>query len=201
MALAGSAYRRGAGVALILMVLGTLLGSSPGPAAAQSVREVFEKVVPSVAVIRAKGRDVATSGETRFDETGSGVLISRDGKVMTAAHVVHSMEAIKVEFLGGDTVPARVISSEPAADLSLLQLERVPSGVQVATLADSDTVRVGDPVMVIEAPYGLSHSMSAGWISARWPPRPRKAGIVVATKSWATPSVTYRTDADPGSPS
>lgn len=146
------------------------LALSAGPIDAQPLGDVFRKVNASVVVIRAKGEDVeGAGGLTRFNETGSGVLVSRDGKVMTAAHVVHSMNEIKVEFLGGDTVGARVVSSEPAADLSLLQLERVPSGAQVATLADSDTVRVGDAVMVIGAPYGLSHSMSAGWISARWP--------------------------------
>ena len=55
-------------------------------------------------------------------------------------------------------------------DLSLLQLERVPPGAMPATLGNSDTVRVGDLVLIVGAPYGLSHSMSAGWISARWPP-------------------------------
>jgi serine protease Do len=124
----------------------------------------------SVVVIRAKGSDVeGAGGLTRFSETGSGVLVSADGKIMTAAHVVHSMDEINVEFLGGETVPARVVSSEPAADLSLLQLQRVPAGALVARLADSDRVRVGDPVFIVGAPYGLSHSMSAGWVSARWP--------------------------------
>jgi len=78
-----------------------------------------------------------------FNETGSGVLISRDGKVMTAAHVVQSMDEIRAEFVGGEAVAAKVIASEPAADLALLQLDRVPQGALVATLADSDTVRVG----------------------------------------------------------
>jgi serine protease Do len=55
------------------------------------------------------------------------VLVSSDGKVMTAAHVVHGMHEIAVEFLGGETVPARVVSSEQAADLSLLQLDHVPT--------------------------------------------------------------------------
>jgi len=155
---------------LAALPIGFALVGPPERVDAQTIGDVFRKVNPSVVVIRAKGRDVeGAGGLTRFNETGSGVLVSPDGKVLTAAHVVHSMDEINVEFLGGDTVPARVISSEPAADLSLLQLERVPSGVQVAPLADSDTVRVGDPVMVIGAPYGLSHSMSAGWISARWP--------------------------------
>jgi serine protease Do len=141
-----------------------------GSADAQDIGEVYRKVNDSVVVIRAKGSDVeGAGGLTRFNETGSGVLISADGKVMTAAHVVHTMDEINVEFLGGETVPARVISSEPAADLSLLQLARVPQGVKVATLGNSDSVRVGDPVVIIGAPYGLSHAMSAGWISARWP--------------------------------
>jgi S1-C subfamily serine protease len=152
------------------LVIGAALLWLPGPTAAETVGEVFRMVNPSVVVIRAKGRDVEGSGGlTRFNETGAGVLISADGKVMTAAHVVHSMDEINVEFLGGETVPARVVSSEPAADLSLLQLDRVPPGIKVAPLADSDGVRVGDQVMIVGAPYGLSHSMSAGWISARWP--------------------------------
>jgi serine protease Do len=113
---------------------------------------------------------VAASGQTRFNETGSGVLISSDGKVMTAAHVVHAMDEISVEFLGGETVKARVVASEPAADLSLLQLERVPVGAKSSPLANSDSIQVGDPVIIVGAPYGLSHSLSAGLISARWKP-------------------------------
>jgi len=142
----------------------------PGSAGAQNVGEVFRKVNPAVVVIRAKGRDVeGVSGLTKFTETGSGVIVSADGKVMTAAHVVHTMDEVDVEVLGGETLRARVISSEPAADLSLLQLTSLPKGLKVATLADSDKVRVGDQVIVVGAPYGLSHSLSAGWISARWP--------------------------------
>ena len=155
---------------LVAVVLGAALAGSPAPGAAQTVREVFEKVAPSVVVIRARGHEVTASGQSRFSETGSGVLISRDGRVMTAAHVVHRMDEISVEFLGGETVAANVVVSEPAADLSLLQLERVPPGATVATLADTNTVHVGDPVIIVGAPYGLAYSLSAGYISARWAP-------------------------------
>ncbi len=158
------------GVALAVALFGaTLLWAQP-PAGAQTVREVFEQVAPSVVVIRARGHDVSAGGQSRFSETGSGVLISREGWVMTAAHVVHTMDEIAVQFLGGDTVAARVVASEPAADLSLLQLERVPPGATVAAMADSNTVHVGDPVVIVGAPYGLAYSVSAGYISARWPP-------------------------------
>ena len=146
------------------------LFSVPMAAGAQTPGEVFRKVTPSVVVIRAKGSEVTAAGTVRFNETGSGVLISNDGKIMTAAHVVHSMNEIDVEFLGGETVKAKVIASEPAADLSLIQIDRVPPGAKVAKMANSDTVQVGDPVYIVGAPYGLSYSLSAGLISARWPP-------------------------------
>jgi serine protease Do len=151
------------------MAVGLLAWFTP-VAQAQTPGEVFRKVAPSVVVIRAKGRDIGAGGQSRFAETGSGVLISPDGKVMTAAHVVHSMDEINVEFLGGETVKARVVASEPAADLSLLQLERVPSGAKSSPLADSDPIQVGDPVIIVGAPYGLSYSLSDGLISARWKP-------------------------------
>ena len=139
-------------------------------AEAQNLNDLFSKVNPSVVVIRARGRDVSNVGITRFSETGSGVLVTADGKVMTAAHVVNAMDEITVEALGGASVPARIIASEPGADLSLLQLERVPAEMKASPMADSRTVKVGDQVMIIGAPYGLAHSMSVGWISARWAP-------------------------------
>lgn len=158
-------------VSLALTILpGAGLTHHVGAAEAQSYRDLFKKVAPSVVVIRARGRDVTGSGETRFSETGSGVLISADGKVMTAAHVVHAMDEVAVEFLGGERVAARVVASEPAADLSLLQLSHVPVGVRVALMADSSAMEVGDEVIIVGAPYGLSYSLSEGIISAKWPP-------------------------------
>jgi S1-C subfamily serine protease len=156
--------------AVVALALAITLGRAPVVAQAPSVGDVFRSVAPSVVVVRARGREVVRDGgETTFTETGSGVLIA-DGKVMTAAHVVHTMDTISVETVGGESVPARVVASEPAADLSLLQLERIPAGLRSARMADSDTVQVGDQVFVVGAPYGLSHSLSVGWISARWPP-------------------------------
>lgn len=119
-------------------------------------------------MIRARGEDVEAQGVVRFKEIGSGVLITADGKVATAAHVVHSMNEIMVEFLGEEPVKARVISSEPRADISIIQVSVVPPDATVAKLADSDPIRVGDSVFIVGAPYGLSHSLSQGIISARW---------------------------------
>ena len=151
-------------------VLVLLVWAWPAAAAAQSLAESFKQVTPSVVVIRARGQELTRTGQKSFTETGSGVLISADGQVMTASHVVHSMDEISVEFLGGETVAARIVASEPAADLSLLQLERMPAGARPAKMANSDGVQVGDSVMVVGAPYGLAYSLSTGIISARWAP-------------------------------
>jgi len=156
---------------LLGVLVGAVLGWFPGRVEAQDIENLFLKISPSVVVIKAKGREVSsTRGLVSFSEIGSGVLISTDGKIITAAHVVHAMDEISVEFFGGETVPARIIASEPAADLAMIQLTRVPVGAQIARLGDSDRVQVGQQVLVIGAPYGLSHSFSAGWISAKWKP-------------------------------
>jgi S1-C subfamily serine protease len=143
----------------------------PAPAtAAETLGEVYRRVNPAVVVIRARGEELTEDGMARFREIGSGVLISADGKIATAAHVVHTMNDIMVVFLGEDPVPARVISSEPRADISIIQAETVPRDAVVAPLTDSDSYRVGDAVFIVGAPYGLSHSLSQGVISARWEP-------------------------------
>jgi len=149
--------------------------AAPASGQGLDLSDLFDKANDSVVVIRAKGREIAgvgsaTPGLVRFGETGSGVLISADGMVMTAAHVVDAMDEIVVHAVGGHHVKARVIASEPAADLSLLQLERIPEGLVVAPLGNSDLMKVGHQVMVVGAPYGLDYSLSVGWVSHRWSP-------------------------------
>src|SRR5438034_4087172 len=155
---------------LAVTLAAAMLPAFAPAAGAQSLEEVFRKVSPTVVVVRSKGRDVKAGGVTRFNETGSGVLISSDGRVMTAAHVVNGMDEITVEGIAGEVVRAKLLSANAAADVALLQLERVTAAMRVARLGDSDAVRVGEQVMVVGAPYGLAYSMSVGWISARWAP-------------------------------
>src|SRR5438045_9635029 len=86
------------GVALVLV--GTVAEAS-----AQRVGELFRTINPSVAVVRAKGRDVTGArGIGTFTEPGSGVLISDKGEVMTAAHVGNSMDGITAGARRRDTV-------------------------------------------------------------------------------------------------
>ncbi len=147
-----------------------LLFAAPSPGEGESLHDAYSRVSTSVVVIRSRGQEVTEEGTIKFKEIGSGVLISPDGKVATAAHVVQTMENITVEFLGEEPVAARVIASEQWADISILQVSVVPRDATVAKLADSDPVRVGDSVFIVGAPYGLSYSLSEGIVSARWAP-------------------------------
>ncbi len=168
----------------LLLLAGVLLAWAPILVEAQGLSQVFQRVNGSVVVVRAKGRDLTVQGGTsvlvKFNEVGSGVLVSTDGKVLTAAHVVQIADEITVEFLGGESVAAQVVAAESRADLALLQLARVPTGIQPAQLGDSSRVQVGEQVFIVGAPYGIAHSLTVGYLSARHKPNTIYAEIPLA---------------------
>ncbi|NOT62467.1 MAG: trypsin-like serine protease [Acidobacteria bacterium] len=145
---------------------------------AQSLREVFKRVNPSVVVVHTHEDTITKAAlsntapnavaEAPFRQgVGSGVLIAADGKVLTAAHVINTADHIEVEFLNGERIAATVISAAPAADFALLQLARIPDAAVVARLGDSNLLEPGDQIFAVGAPYGAGHSLASGWISAR----------------------------------
>jgi serine protease Do len=137
---------------------------------AQPMREMFRRVTPSVVVVHAQKKAVLPTAVDALlpdQNIGSGVLISADGKVLTAAHVIQTADRIEIEFLGGQRIPARIVASAPFADVALLQLDKVPEKAVIAELGDSSLTEVGDQIFIIGAPYGANHSLSVGWISAR----------------------------------
>lgn len=137
---------------------------------AQPLREMYRRVMPSVIIIHAEKKSLTpTASETSppNQSIGSGVLVSADGKVLTAAHVVAGADRIAVDFSDGQVVAARVLASAPIADVALLQLEKTPENAIVAALGDSSLTEIGDQIFIIGAPYGAKQSLSVGWISAR----------------------------------
>ncbi len=155
------------------VVLSTVFVLLPQPARAQSLSDVFERVQRAVVTIRTTEHELGAAGARKtvtVSGQGSGVLISDDGKVLTAAHVVDAASDIVVEFSDGNRVRARVVASEPDADVSLLQLERVPPGRSPVRLADSDRARIGDRVFIVGAPYGISRTLTVGHVSGRHRP-------------------------------
>src|SRR6476619_1786065 len=137
---------------------------------AQELRDAFRQVNQSVVIVRTKRVEVSPSPDEPMavvDGLGSGVLISNDGKILTAAHVVQTADVASVEFPNGQEITARVIGSDVQSDVALLQLKEMPKGVTPATLGDSDKMEVGDQIFVIGAPYGISQTLSVGHLSGR----------------------------------
>jgi serine protease Do len=149
----------------ILCLLG-LVTESHG----QQLREVFRGVQQSVVIVRTVQKGLAPfpeQGMVSSNGLGSGVLISSDGKVLTAAHLVQSADQTTVEFSEGEVIPARVIGTSVSADVALLQLEQRPGNHKPANLGNSDSMDVGDEVFVVGAPYGISRTLTAGHVSGR----------------------------------
>ena len=127
---------------------------------------LYAKVAPAVVTIVTTGpaTDEAPSANPRRG-VGSGVLISPEHHVLTAAHVVDDAEVIVVRTHGGGSHPAKLLFSEASADIALLRILGPAPDLAHATLGDSDRLAVGQDVYVIGAPYGLEHSYSVGTLS------------------------------------
>jgi len=140
---------------------------------AQDLSAIFEKVSPAVVQIQTKEKEVIGKGQMKQTVTaeglGSGILISSDGLILTAAHVVQTAEDVKVVFKNEEVIPAKIISAEKRADVALIKLVWPPSdkNMHIPKVADSDKVKTGEQVFVIGSPYGLAHSLSVGHISGR----------------------------------
>ncbi|MER7488181.1 trypsin-like peptidase domain-containing protein [Streptomyces sp. NPDC126497] len=122
-----------------------------------TVAGVAEAVAPSIVEISA------TSNEG--SSTGSGVIITSDGEIVTNNHVVSGASSVTVRTSDGTTYPADVVGTDSSKDLALIELEDA-SGLRAATLGDSDGVRVGDQVVAIGSPEGLTGTVTSGIVSA-----------------------------------
>jgi S1-C subfamily serine protease len=143
-------------------------------AEAKSLSEVFRRVNPAVVIVLTKeyaysrvdpGATVTRGG------FGSGVVISEDGLVLTAAHVVQVADAVAVRFQDGRMMDAKVIGASMQADVALLQLDSVPYDLVAVELGNSNLVDIGDEVFVVGAPYGVDHTLTVGYLSGRRMPR------------------------------
>ncbi len=144
-----------------------IVAATPSPA--ESLADVFDRVKDSVVVIKTVERNVdpEQGGKVALGGLGSGVLIDPSGLVLTAAHVVQAADSVEVEFRSGETIPAKIVASEPQTDVAVVKLERLPKDAVFAKGGDSDKVRIGDEIFVVGAPLGISHSLSVGHVGGR----------------------------------
>ena len=103
--------------------------------------------------------------EVREQALGSGVIVSRDGYVLTNAHVVHGASEVRVMLPDKREFKAKIVGQDPKTDIALV---RIPAGdYTVATFGDSNRVRVGDFTLAIGDPLGLGQTVTMGIISAK----------------------------------
>ncbi|MFG2358473.1 S1C family serine protease [Streptomyces sp. NPDC048521] len=129
------------------------------PLAAGDLQSRFQKVIkdvlPSVVQIQAS------------QDLGSGVVYDGAGDIVTNAHVVGSEKTFKVTTASSEEpLSAHLVYSYPEQDLAVIKLDRVPTGLKPAVLGDSEKVQVGQIVLAMGSPLGLSSSVTQGIVSA-----------------------------------
>ncbi|MFD0310078.1 S1C family serine protease [Streptomyces sp. NPDC127119] len=123
-----------------------------------TVAGVAEAVSPSIVEISA----TSNAGSS----TGSGVVITTGGEIITNNHVISGASQIKVQLSNGKSYTASVVGTDSKKDLALIKLENAPAGLTPATLGNSDAVKVGDEVVAIGSPEGLTGTVTSGIVSA-----------------------------------
>ena len=107
------------------------------------------------------------SRENSSRSLGSGILISRDGEILTNFHVVRSADAIKVKLADQSEYEARLLGKDDRTDLALIKIQKSGGNLPYARLGSSGQLEVGDWVMAIGNPFGLEHTVTAGIVSAK----------------------------------
>jgi S1-C subfamily serine protease len=95
---------------------------------------------------------------------GSGVILTEDGLILTALHVISGVDDVVVALWDGRTAEARLIGADPATDLAVLKVDL--SGLPAVDLSTSTALRAGDVVLAIGNAFGLSHTVTMGIVSA-----------------------------------
>ncbi|MFD7922423.1 S1C family serine protease [Streptomyces sp. NPDC059740] len=122
------------------------------------VSAVAKTVSPSIVEIQA----TTSEGES----TGSGVIITKSGEIVTNNHVVSGARTVKISLSDGSSKTAKVVGTDPDKDLALVKVQGSTDGLKPASLGNSSALAVGDPVVAIGSPEGLTGSVTSGIVSA-----------------------------------
>ncbi len=135
-----------------------------------SLSNLYQQIKSSVVVIQDLVPQYSFFGNLAgySQQQGSGFITSVNNQlvIVTNNHVIQDALNETVTFSNGQSYPATVLGSDPKADLAVLSISPMPSGLTPLTLASSDTLQVGDPVVAVGSPYGLSGTLTTGVISA-----------------------------------
>jgi serine protease Do len=133
----------------------------------QVIKNAKDKVFPAVVYIRCLQESHESGRKISQEVSGSGVIISAKGEVLTNWHVIDKATEVRCLLFDGRAMDTKIVGSDKDTDLAVLQLA-VPAGsadLPFAVLGDSDVLKEGDFVMAMGAPWGMSRSVSMGIIS------------------------------------
>ncbi len=133
------------------------------PSAGLTPVQIYDLSKDSVVLITTKIQTF--SGLFMPFTSGSGFVYDEDGHIVTNNHVVEDADAIDVTFSEGTIVPAKVVGTDPYSDLAVLQIDGPSDLLEPLPLGPSSELLVGERVMAIGNPFGLSNSMSGGIVS------------------------------------
>ncbi len=142
---------------------GAVERAAPAVVNIYTARVVMERVEPSP--LGELFGDVLPRYEKRFERSlGSGVIVDESGHIVTNYHVIANAGAIRVQLADGRIAQPQVVGVDPDTDLAVLKID-LPN-LPVITFGDSDELRVGDVVLAIGDPLGLSQTVTHGIVSA-----------------------------------
>lgn len=136
-------------------------------------------ISPSVVRVETQSSIESFFGEEQVGGTGSGVVISADGYVLTNNHVVQGANAIVVQLTDGRAAAAQVVGRDPRSDLAVLKTQL--SGLKPATYGSSKALKVGQWVLAVGSPLGLENTVSAGIVSTLGRIVPSPGAVLVDT--------------------
>lgn len=159
------------------MVFSPPAGALTPPSFVQAVRRLRPSVVHIQTKSPAQGlagfggffnRPLQPGGSTPWQpaNSGAGIIVSPSGHILTSLHLVKNATSIRVRLHDGETFEGHIIAADENTDLSLLKIDTKRT-LTPAKLGDSDLLEIGEWVIAIGSPFGLSHSVSVGVVSAK----------------------------------
>ena len=136
----------------------TSSGVSANPGSGD-VADLYAKVRPSIVTI------TGSSTRTNASGVGSGIVLDKQGHILTNNHVVSGFSILDVTFADNSSYPAKVVGTDPGNDVAVIQVDAPADVLQPAVLGDSDKIRVGEAVIAVGNPLNLSGSVSQGIVS------------------------------------
>jgi len=164
---------------LCVLLNGVHAGVSPNAARqfGSAIADVVEKVMPSVVVVRMEGRQYRYARDWYFGHMyriperlagqGSGVIINKEGYLITNNHVIDGAERVEVVLNDGTKLPARIIGTDENTDLAVLKIEAEGREFEAVEIGDSDALRVGEFVIALGSPFSLASSVTLGIVSQK----------------------------------